>query len=75
VDLFYGQLKSRVQCTVCHNISITFDPYNVLSVPIPTQSLLKQVQVTYYPKLLSQQVMQFSFQIDPSVAKVQDLAI
>ena len=36
VDYFYGQLKSRVQCTICHNISITFDPYNVLSVPIPS---------------------------------------
>lgn len=75
MDLFYGQLKSRVQCTVCHHISITFDPYNVLSVPISTASLMKQVKVTYYPKLLSQQVMQFSFQIDPSVAKLQDLAI
>jgi ubiquitin C-terminal hydrolase len=35
IKLFYGQLKSKVCCTVCHNISITFDPYNVLSVPIP----------------------------------------
>ena len=37
VDYFYGQLKSRVQCSVCSNVSIKFDPYNVLSVPIPTQ--------------------------------------
>lgn len=35
VDLFYGQLKSRVQCTVCGKISISFDPFNMLSVPIP----------------------------------------
>jgi ubiquitin C-terminal hydrolase len=35
VDLFYGQLKSRVQCSVCKHVSITFDPYNVLSVPVP----------------------------------------
>lgn len=35
VDLFYAQLKSRVQCTICKHVSITFDPYNVLSVPIP----------------------------------------
>ena len=35
VDLFYGQLKSRVQCTVCNKISISFDPFNMLSLPIP----------------------------------------
>jgi ubiquitin C-terminal hydrolase len=37
IDLFYGQLKSRVQCTKCDHISITFDPFNVLSLPIPFQ--------------------------------------
>lgn len=35
VNLFYGQLKSRVQCTKCGNISLSFDPFNVLSLPIP----------------------------------------
>lgn len=36
VKLFYGQLKSRVQCTQCDNISLSFDPFNVLSLPIPS---------------------------------------
>lgn len=35
VDLFYGQLKSRVQCMNCGKISISFDPFNMLSLPIP----------------------------------------
>lgn len=35
VDLFQGQYKSRVQCTVCGKLSVTFDPYMFLSVPIP----------------------------------------
>ena len=35
VDLFYGQLKSRVQCTQCGYVSIAFDPFNMLSLPIP----------------------------------------
>lgn len=38
VKLFYGQLKSRVNCSICGHVSITFDPYNVLSVPIPRQT-------------------------------------
>jgi hypothetical protein len=36
VELFYGQLKSRVQCTQCGYISLSFDPFNVLSLPVPT---------------------------------------
>lgn len=30
----YGQLKSTVKCTVCGHISITFDPYLTLPLPI-----------------------------------------
>jgi ubiquitin C-terminal hydrolase len=43
VDLFYGQLKSNVQCTRCKHVSITFDPYNVLSVPIPSAKRSNQL--------------------------------
>ncbi len=35
VDLFQGQYKSRVQCPKCSKISVTFDPFMYLSVPIP----------------------------------------
>mmetsp|Transcript_1956 Transcript_1956/g.3406 ORF Transcript_1956/g.3406 Transcript_1956/m.3406 type:complete len:238 (+) Transcript_1956:1105-1818(+) len=34
VDLMYGQLKSTVTCLECNNISITFDPFLTLSLPI-----------------------------------------
>jgi hypothetical protein len=34
VDLMYGQLKSTVRCLECHNISINFDPFLTLSLPI-----------------------------------------
>jgi Ubiquitin carboxyl-terminal hydrolase len=34
VDLMYGQLKSTVRCLTCHNISITFDPFLTLPLPI-----------------------------------------
>ncbi|CDW86593.1 ubiquitin carboxyl-terminal hydrolase [Stylonychia lemnae] len=53
IELFYGQLKSRVQCTVCGKISISFDPFNMLSVPIP---IIKEnvVNVKYFPYSLKQ---------------------
>ena len=49
VRLFYGQLKSRVNCSICGHISITFDPYNVLSVPIPRQSNSSTYSIKFYP--------------------------
>ncbi|EYC05473.1 hypothetical protein Y032_0082g1604 [Ancylostoma ceylanicum] len=35
VDLFHGQLKSRLQCPKCDRVSITFDPFVYLPVPFP----------------------------------------
>ena len=30
----YGQLKSTVQCLTCNNVSITFDPFLTVALPI-----------------------------------------
>ena len=35
VDLFFGQLKSRITCPHCEKIQIKFDPFMSLSLPIP----------------------------------------
>ncbi|XP_055915058.1 ubiquitin carboxyl-terminal hydrolase Usp2 [Eupeodes corollae] len=40
-DLFVGQLKSTLRCTVCGNTSVTFDPVWDLSVPLPSSSRCK----------------------------------
>ena len=39
INLFYGQYKSTLICPDCKNISITFDPFNMLSIPIPDKAL------------------------------------
>ena len=61
VKLFYGQLKSRVNCTICGHVSITFDPFNVLSVPIPRQSNNSVYRITYYPLSFVKPVVQITF--------------
>ena len=38
VDLFQGQFKSTVNCPVCDKVSITFDPFMYLSVPLPVSN-------------------------------------
>ncbi|SMN21905.1 similar to Saccharomyces cerevisiae YER144C UBP5 Putative ubiquitin-specific protease, closest paralog of Doa4p but has no functional overlap [Maudiozyma saulgeensis] len=37
VDLFQGQYASRLQCKVCNHTSTTYQPFSVLSVPIPNK--------------------------------------
>lgn len=47
VDLMYGQLKSTVRCTCCGNISITFDPYLTLPLPISRPTYINIVLVPF----------------------------
>ena len=35
VDNFFGQFKSKLTCPECGKISITFEPFNSLLVPLP----------------------------------------
>ena len=36
VNLFHGQFKNKIVCSECGNISIIFDPFMILSLPIPS---------------------------------------
>lgn len=51
IDLFHGQLKSRVVCPNhdCQNVSVTFDPFCYLSLPLP-RKLDKIVKFTFISK-------------------------
>ena len=42
-DLFHGQYKSIISCPECDKISITYDSFMYLSLPIPSE----QIMVTY----------------------------
>jgi ubiquitin carboxyl-terminal hydrolase 4/11/15 len=47
-----------VQCTVCNKISISFDPFNMLSVPLPINKELK-LTVKYFPWNLGDRPKEF----------------
>ncbi|XP_076452524.1 ubiquitin carboxyl-terminal hydrolase 32-like isoform X2 [Babylonia areolata] len=40
VDLFHGQLRSKVRCKECSTVSTTFDPYSYLTLPLPMDSCI-----------------------------------
>ncbi|GAB4859876.1 Ubiquitin carboxyl-terminal hydrolase 8 [Ancistrocladus abbreviatus] len=39
VDLFQGQYKSTLVCPICKKVSITFDPFMYLSLPLPSTTM------------------------------------
>ncbi|KAL0088271.1 hypothetical protein F4703DRAFT_1734652 [Phycomyces blakesleeanus] len=51
VDLFQGQFKSRLVCNECDKVSVTFDPFMYLSLPLPIEkkTKMKLVYVPYDP--------------------------
>lgn len=47
VDLFQGQLKSKLTCPVCNKISIKYDPFMNLSVPLPKDQKILPVIIFF----------------------------
>ena len=46
VDLFHGQFKSTISCNKCKRISISFDSYMFISLPIPSGKY--ELDIKYY---------------------------
>ncbi|KXN92430.1 Ubiquitin carboxyl-terminal hydrolase 4 [Leucoagaricus sp. SymC.cos] len=53
VDLFQGQYQSTLVCPECEKVSITFDPFMYLTLPIPIEK--KWTHTIYYVPLNPQQ--------------------
>lgn len=47
-DLFTGMYKSTLQCPECNKISITFDPFNTLPLPLPLETVWSKT-VKFFP--------------------------
>jgi ubiquitin carboxyl-terminal hydrolase 4/11/15 len=63
VDLFQGQLKSRLKCPVNARLSNQFDPYMYLSVPLPMKSSRKII-LTFYPLDLTKPPTKYGFSVE-----------
>ncbi|KAF8141639.1 cysteine proteinase [Boletus edulis] len=48
VDLFQGQYQSTLVCPECHKVSITFDPFMYLTLPLPMTKKWKHI-IEYIP--------------------------
>ena len=50
MDLFSGFYKNTMECPTCEKISITFDPYSLLTVQLPIENTFQHT-VTFVPLL------------------------
>ena len=48
VDLFHGQFRSQLTCPECHKRYLSFEPFSVLSLPIPGQ-ISKSPEMIFVP--------------------------
>ncbi|KAG2194502.1 hypothetical protein INT47_005775 [Mucor saturninus] len=71
VDLFQGQFKSRLTCDECKKVSVTFDPFMYLTLPLPEDTQCK-IDVVYVPYQPSQRQLKTTIHLNND-AKVSQL--
>ncbi|EST09018.1 Peptidase C19, ubiquitin-specific peptidase, DUSP domain protein [Kalmanozyma brasiliensis GHG001] len=62
VDLFQGQYRSTLVCPVCSKVSIKFDPFMYLTLPIPNKKMWRG-QVYFVPSDASKRMRKFQVQL------------
>ena len=54
VDLFHGQFKSTITCPKCKRISVTYEPFTTVGLPIPN---LEKVEIFFVPRVNIKKIM------------------
>ncbi|XP_069499390.1 ubiquitin carboxyl-terminal hydrolase 19 isoform X2 [Ambystoma mexicanum] len=71
VDLFQGQYKSKLVCPVCSKVSITFDPFLYLPVPLPQKQ--KVLTVFFFAKEPHKKPVKFLVSISKENSNASDV--
>ena len=59
---FQGQFKNTVVCSVCHYVSVSFEPFMYLPVPLPNAHI-RQVEVTLISGIIGQKPVTFLIEL------------
>lgn len=68
VDMFYGLLKSRIRCPSCEQVTVIFDPFANLSLPIPEQPNVSP-DIHYVPYDPNEENILIRFSFDGNLSK------
>lgn len=72
VDLLHGQFKSQITCPDCKRVSVTYDPFMSISVPIPNKKK-KEIEFFYVFHDLKQKPYKIVLPFDTADHTVKDL--
>lgn len=70
-DLMAGQFKSTVICSLCNRLSVCFDPYLLISLPLPTSRENELYFIPYDSSMSALRIM-FSYGADTSVGSMRE---
>jgi len=73
VDLFQGQLKSTLVCPKCQRVSITFDPFMYLSLPLPMKTT-RSIKIIVFPFDASKKPIKISCEVQKT-ASIKELKV
>jgi ubiquitin carboxyl-terminal hydrolase 4/11/15 len=73
VDYFHGLLKSTLNCLVCKEISIKFDPFCYLSVPLPSKKE-RLIEFIFVPLDIAKPMTKYKLSIIKN-GTIQDLCV
>ncbi|XP_042639358.1 ubiquitin carboxyl-terminal hydrolase 11 [Orycteropus afer afer] len=73
VDTFHGLFKSTLVCPDCGNVSVTFDPFCYLSVPLPVSP--KRVMEVFYVSMDPRRKPEQHRLVVPKKGKISDLCV
>lgn len=71
-DLMFGQLRSKLTCPTCGNTSITFDPFNFVTLPIP-KPFRKEINVFMIRFNFNKPTLSYKFVFTNPALTVADL--
>jgi hypothetical protein len=63
VHLFYGQLKTQIDCPHCHTTNKRFDSFNILSIPIPERNQTFTADVFYESYQFKEKIKYLKFEV------------
>ncbi|KAL3853771.1 hypothetical protein ACJMK2_017284 [Sinanodonta woodiana] len=72
VDIFHGLYKYAIHCPECSKISVMFDPFCYLSLPLPVKKEERQIDVFWVPLNPLEQPVQFKLTV-PKMGCIADM--
>ena len=74
VDLFHAQLKSTLVCPQCHKVTVVFDPYMSIQLPIARLKRKCSINIVYVPYDFDENCRHMTISLKPGITISQAIS-